>query len=54
MALLQSGGVHVRKIRIPAEALEEHTGPPLTMDDLLDLMLDTSSQDASGSPEKAP
>lgn len=41
--LLKSGGVQVEEIRIPAEALERHDGPPLTWDDLLDLMLDTSS-----------
>lgn len=54
VALLMSGGVHVQQVIIPAEALEPHTGPPLTMDDLLDLMLDTSSQDAPGGLRKGP
>ncbi|MEP6762303.1 MAG: hypothetical protein ABJA93_13185 [Sporichthyaceae bacterium] len=31
--------VPVERIEIPAEALETHDGPPLTEDDLIDLML---------------
>ena len=31
--------VPVERIEIPAEALEPHDGPPLTEDDLIDLML---------------
>jgi hypothetical protein len=31
--------VAVEELVIPAEALESHVGPPLTSDDLLDLML---------------
>ncbi len=31
--------VPVEHIRIPSEALEPHEGEPLTMDDLIDLML---------------
>jgi rRNA maturation protein Nop10 len=34
--LLLSGGVMPVPLHIPAEALEIHTGPPLTLDDLLD------------------
>lgn len=37
--LLESGGVMVTLLPIPAEALEPHEGPPLTLDDLLDLHL---------------
>jgi predicted RNA-binding Zn-ribbon protein involved in translation (DUF1610 family) len=34
--LLLSGGVMPVPLHIPAEALEIHTGPPLTFDDLID------------------
>ena len=34
--LLTLGGVVPERIEVPAEALEEHEGPALTMDDLLD------------------
>ena len=34
--LLLSGGVMPVPLHIPAEALELHTGPPLTFDDLID------------------
>ncbi|MFP5346529.1 MAG: hypothetical protein ACLGIA_05835 [Actinomycetes bacterium] len=37
--LLRSGGVHAESWVVPAEALEEHEGPTLTLDDLLDLVL---------------
>ena len=34
--LLRVGGVVVERVHVPAEALEEHAGPPLTWDDVLD------------------
>lgn len=34
--LLLSGGVVPMPVHLPAEALEVHSGPPLTLDDLLD------------------
>ena len=34
--LLRVGGVVAERVHVPAEALEEHPGPPLTYDDLLD------------------
>ncbi len=39
VALLVSGGVRAQQWHIPAEALEEHTGPRLSYDDLLDFAL---------------
>ena len=39
MALLISGGVAAETWQIPAEALEDHDGPALSYDDLLDLAL---------------
>jgi hypothetical protein len=39
VGLLTDGGVRVEVLHIPAEALEPHTGPALTADDLLDLHL---------------
>jgi hypothetical protein len=36
---LLSGLLAVEYLEIPAEALEQHTGPRLTTDDLIDLML---------------
>lgn len=38
--LLLSGGVFPTAENIPAEARERHDGPPLTVDDLIDLGLD--------------
>lgn len=35
-SLLLSGGVRPESLDIPAEALEEHTGPAFTLDDLID------------------
>jgi predicted RNA-binding Zn-ribbon protein involved in translation (DUF1610 family) len=32
--------VPVEEMHVPSEALEPHTGPPLSLDDLIDLMLD--------------
>lgn len=37
IALLMSGGVVPDVLDIPDEALEEHKGDPLTLDDLIDL-----------------
>jgi predicted RNA-binding Zn-ribbon protein involved in translation (DUF1610 family) len=34
--LLRVGGVVAEQLHIPAEALEEHVGPPLTWDDVID------------------
>jgi hypothetical protein len=35
----------VERLEIPAEALEERTGPVLTYDDLIDLMLSLDAAD---------
>lgn len=35
--LLLSGGVVPVPVHVPAEALEPHTGPPISYDDILDL-----------------
>ena len=45
VALLISGGVSVERWDLPAEALEEHTGAPLTYDELLDFALLLSHDD---------
>ena len=45
VALLVSGGVPAQVWELPAEALEEHTGPQLTYDDLLDFALRLSTTD---------
>lgn len=37
--ILLSGLVPVETLDVPAEALEVHAGPAITMDDLLDVML---------------
>ncbi len=39
VSLLVSGGVPAQVWDLPAEALEEHTGPTLSYDDLLDFAL---------------
>ena len=39
VSLLQSGGVQVTPWHIPAEALEEHTGPAISYDEILDFAL---------------
>lgn len=39
--------VAVEWLDIPSEALEGHTGPALTVDDLIDLMLNLARLDAS-------
>ena len=46
--LLLSGGVVPVPVHIPAEALEVHTGPPLTYDDLLDFHLQLQGDDFAG------
>lgn len=46
VALLVSGGVTVQTWHIPLEALEEHCGPRLTYDDLLDFVLWLDEHDA--------
>lgn len=46
VSLLLSGGVEVTHWRVPAEALEDKAGPPLTYDDLLDFALQLSGRDA--------
>ena len=40
----------VEEMCLPAEALEPHVGPPLTQDDLIDLMVGLDSVDVSGCP----
>ena len=40
--------VAVEELEIPAEALESHDGPPLTPDDLLDLLLALEEHEATG------
>lgn len=39
VGLLVSGGVPAEQVHVPAEVFEEHDGPPLTYDDLLDFAL---------------
>lgn len=39
VTLLTSAGVPVRRIAVPAEALEPHDGPPIGYDDLIDFVL---------------
>ena len=43
--LLVSGGVRPDVVEVPAEALEEHAGPALSYDDLLDLVLRLEQHD---------
>lgn len=45
VSLLMSGGVKAEVWELPAEALEVHTGPALTYDDLLDFALQLGSSD---------
>ena len=45
VAVLISGGVVAEPWAVPAEALEEHTGPALTYDDVLDFALWLNSAD---------
>ena len=45
VSLLVSGGVPAQVCELPAEALEEHTGPRLSYDDLLDFALHLGSTD---------
>ena len=37
--------IPVEEVSVPAEALEHHAGPPLTADDLIDLMVDLECVD---------
>jgi hypothetical protein len=45
VSLLVSGGVPATVWEVPAEALEEHTGPRLSYDDLLDFALELGTTD---------
>ena len=45
VSLLVSGGVPAQVWELPAEALEEHAGPRLSYDDLLDFALQLGSTD---------
>lgn len=45
VAVLRAGGVRLERRALPAEALEEHRGPNLTWDDVLDFQLATGSVD---------
>ncbi len=45
VSLLKSGGVGVTPWHIPAEALEEHTGPVISYDEILDFALWLESHD---------
>lgn len=45
ISLLMSGGVRAHVWEIPAEALETHSGLPLSYDDLLDFVLQLSARD---------
>src|SRR4051794_9659615 len=40
VSLLRSGGVRYSVVQVPAEAREVHHGPPLTVDDLMDFVID--------------
>jgi predicted RNA-binding Zn-ribbon protein involved in translation (DUF1610 family) len=46
VALLEGAGARIVRVEIPAEAFERPAGPPLTLDDLLDLMLLLDRDDA--------
>ena len=45
VSLLMSGGVHAEVWELPAEALETHSGPALTYDDLLDFAIELAGND---------
>lgn len=50
---LLSGLLAVEYVEIPAEALEKHSGPSLTTDDLIDLMLSLGADvDAALTPAR--
>lgn len=54
VSLLISGGVEAMVWDIPAEALEDHGGPALTYDDLLDFVLSlTRTDDLAGLAARA-
>lgn len=59
VALLVSGGVQPERWDIPSEALEEHNGPAISYDDILDFALATAQLDTlvaalSAAPPAAP
>jgi predicted RNA-binding Zn-ribbon protein involved in translation (DUF1610 family) len=45
VGLLMSGGVLAEQLHVPDEVFEEHSGPPLTYDDLLDFALSLRASD---------
>lgn len=45
VAVLRAGGVRLERRALPAEALEEHRGPNLTWDDVLDFQLASGAVD---------
>ena len=57
VSLLVSGGVPAQVWDLPAEALEQHAGPALNYDDLLDFALQLGSLDtlaaAAGAPARS-
>ena len=57
VSLLVSGGVPAEVWEVPLEALEPHTGPALSYDDLLDFALQLASSEllavAAGAPVRA-
>ncbi len=54
VALLVSGGVPAQVWELPAEALEAHTGPRLSYDDLLDFALQLGATDLLAALADAP
>ncbi len=46
VTLLRGAGVRMSRLDVPAEALEDHVGPPLTYDDVLDFGLCLGMADA--------
>ncbi len=53
VALLVSGGVPAQVWELPAEALEQHSGPRLSYDDLLDFALHLGTTDLLAEPAGA-
>ena len=47
MVSFLGGLVATEELEIPAEALEDHTGQPLTLDDLIDLMVSLEASDVA-------
>ncbi len=54
VSLLVSGGVPAQVWELPAEALEAHTGPALSYDDLLDFALHLGTTDLLSELASAP